>query len=443
MRSDMPPAIDRSHDLPTSYVPASRAPEPVASGQLDFLVHQAMVLASGAGAVIALEQDDEIVCRARSGSAAPGLGAVLNRHSGLSGQCATAGEALVCTDTDSDPRVNAAVCEALGVRSIAVLPIKKSGQVIGILEVLAREPEALGAATVAKLEPIAESIAAVADYPESESSLEHETVSSEAEPPLERAATTAQTPALTQPAPAHVLETFLAEIQGDSRFRWSRMATVALIASIALLLVIFAGRAVMHRPAAATGIAATGLSPEQLRRAAELGDSAAQYALGIALQTGDGMKQDAASGARWLELAAKHGDPDAQYEFANALMEGKGVRRDTVEACAWYTVAAFSGKPVSEALLSSFGEKLSKQELARVRYRLGQMFSTGIGVPQDNVAAYAWFALSEAAGYAPAQRDKAALASEMNRQQIAEAKERAAEWLESERTHDSATAQSR
>lgn len=434
MRSDIPrPSSYSPETLPEADVEKDRTSEPPASGQLDFLVHRAMILAGGAGAAIALETDGVIICRARSGNAAPDLGTVLDCSSGISGQCIAVGEAMLCADTDSDSRVNAAACHALGVRSIIVLPLKSSGKVIGLLEVLARNPGALTLATTRKLLPLAESIASL--YESSEGPKQKLDVlvdaSASAEP-------------LPSPAPPPALKTFLSEVRSDSRTQKARIATASLLGFAVLLFAVFTGRELL-RPGSqpSSAVLAPALSVQELRRAAELGDSSAQYALGFALQKGDGINKDPASGARWLELAAKHGEANAQYEFANALLEGKGVTRDLVEACAWFTVAAFSGRPVSENLLTSLGQQLSIQDLAKVRYRLGQMFSTGVGVPQDYVAAYAWFALSESAGYRAAGRDKAAIASEMSKQQIAEAKRRASEWQDNERAHNAAFTQSR
>lgn len=433
MRSDMQiPAIGRTNPLTETSVPSPQTPELSASGQLDFLVHRAMVIAGASGAAIALEADGEIVCRARSGNAAPDIGAILDRSSGISGYSMTVGEAVICSDAELDERVNAAACQTLGVRSILVCPLKKSGKVIGVLEILAREPGAVTPATTRKLDPVIESVLAIINAPEP---------GSDQKPKGEIAALGESNSPSVHP---QAMETFLAKVESDSHSRWARLATGFLLALVIGLFIFFVARAVLlPRRAAESASTTSSISSADLRRAAELGDPSAQYALGVALQKGDGIKQDAASGARWLEVAAKSGHANAQYEFANALMEGKGVTRDMVEACAWFTVAAFSGKPVSEAMLSTLGKNLSAEELARVRHRLGQMFAGGIGVPQDDVAAYAWLSLSEAAGYAPARRDKAALASEMTRQQITEAKKRAAEWLDSEHARDAAAAQSR
>jgi TPR repeat protein len=89
-----------------------------------------------------------------------------------------------------------------------------------------------------------------------------------------------------------------------------------------------------------------------------------------------------------LERAAEHGNTEAQYEFGNALREGFGVVQDYEEAAKWLQLAAEHGN-------------------ADAQYALGQMYHAGMGVPPDNEKAYVWFNLAaaqEVAG-AAAQRD--------------------------------------
>ena len=92
-----------------------------------------------------------MVCRARAGETAPDLGTCLDTQSGLSGECVRAGKVLVCSDTETDLRVNLDVCRYLGIRSIAVLPICLETEVVGVFEVFAQEPGAFAADEVAAL----------------------------------------------------------------------------------------------------------------------------------------------------------------------------------------------------------------------------------------------------------------------------------------------------
>ena len=99
-------------------------------------------LTDASGAAIAMWKDGEVVCRASSGESAPPLGARLSAESGISGHCLRSGLAQHCGETETDPRVDAELCRQLGLRSVAVLPIRGWRGVNGILEVFSTEPRA-------------------------------------------------------------------------------------------------------------------------------------------------------------------------------------------------------------------------------------------------------------------------------------------------------------
>src|SRR3546814_10227363 len=68
------------------------------------------------------------------------------------------------------------------------------------------------------------------------------------------------------------------------------------------------------------------------RTAAESGDRAAQYNLGILYQFGRGVAQDYAEAVKWLTMAADQGHGEAQNDLGTLYYGGKGVGRDLVEA---------------------------------------------------------------------------------------------------------------
>ncbi len=111
-------------------------------------IAEAALSATGAsGAALALQEsgtpaDGVIVCVARAGEMAPPLGAKLDSRSGISGECLRTGEALRCEDTENDTRVDRQACRALGLRSLAIAPVKRDDAVVGILEVFSARPEA-------------------------------------------------------------------------------------------------------------------------------------------------------------------------------------------------------------------------------------------------------------------------------------------------------------
>lgn len=107
------------------------------------------------GAAVGMWKDGAMVCRARSGQTAPPLGAKLSSDTGISGECLRTGQSQYCADTENDARVDVEVCRSLGLRSIAVLPIKGWRGINGILEVFSTEPDAFSESDLAFLQQLA------------------------------------------------------------------------------------------------------------------------------------------------------------------------------------------------------------------------------------------------------------------------------------------------
>ncbi len=72
---------------------------------------------------------------------------------------------------------------------------------------------------------------------------------------------------------------------------------------------------------------------------------------------------------------------------------------------------------------------------ADAQYELGLAYSTGDGVPVDLIEAHKWFNLAAMAGDEAAKSWRHELASDMSRQEIAEAQRQAREWIASHRLH--------
>jgi L-methionine (R)-S-oxide reductase len=92
------------------------------------------------GSVIALRRQGRFVCVARCGDLGPNIGAQLEVRRGISGECLRTGTALLCKDSEEDPRVDADTCRLLGLRSIAVVPILSKSEVLGLVEVFSVKP---------------------------------------------------------------------------------------------------------------------------------------------------------------------------------------------------------------------------------------------------------------------------------------------------------------
>src|SRR5215813_13999148 len=110
---------------------------------LDLVLNELVVRAATAtharSAALALVRGDEMVCRAATGEHAPDLGIPLNTSDGVSGACLRTHQSQLCLDTETDPRVDAATCRRLGIRSMLVVPVLEEGELAGVLEVFATE----------------------------------------------------------------------------------------------------------------------------------------------------------------------------------------------------------------------------------------------------------------------------------------------------------------
>ena len=119
---------------------------------ISIIAEKAQSLTGATGAAIALRQGDEIVCRARTGRTAPDLGVRLETSRGISAECVRTGEVLLCNDAETNPRVDAASCRRLGVRSILVAPLRHFRQSLGVFEVLSSTPHAFDNNDVATMQ---------------------------------------------------------------------------------------------------------------------------------------------------------------------------------------------------------------------------------------------------------------------------------------------------
>lgn len=123
----------------------------------DILKRACMATNATAGA-IALADKGEMVCRATTGENAPDLGIQLDTTHGLSGACVRTREWQRCGDTESDSRVNAAVCRHLGVRSILVVPVLSAAQLIGVIEIFSVRADAFGDGDVQSLQTFSQEV---------------------------------------------------------------------------------------------------------------------------------------------------------------------------------------------------------------------------------------------------------------------------------------------
>lgn len=123
---------------------------------VDALADAARILSGADGTALGLETEGLIVCRARSGTTAPPIGAPISAESGISGECLRTVTMLVCHDSMADPRVDAEVCRSLGIRSVVAVPVRGPRHIAGILEAFSARPNAFDGDGLASLRDLAE-----------------------------------------------------------------------------------------------------------------------------------------------------------------------------------------------------------------------------------------------------------------------------------------------
>jgi len=183
-----------------------------------------------------------------------------------------------------------------------------------------------------------------------------------------------------------------------------------------------------------------------LREAAAAGDGAALFEVARRYTDGDQVERDLAKAAEWYEHAAKAGFAPAQYRLGNFHEKGVGVAIDIVKAAQWYDKAARNGNALAmhnlavlqtSGLLAggpdlrSAGEWFSKAADVGVKdsqVNLGILYSRGMGVPENLVEAYKWFAVAAKAGDADAATKRDTLAKAMRPEQLQEARGKAELW---------------
>lgn len=87
-------------------------------------------------------------------------------------------------------------------------------------------------------------------------------------------------------------------------------------------------------------------------KAAEEGNPAAQFNLGVILLKGEGLPEDHAEAAKWFREAAVQGVASAQYNLGLMLVKGKGVPKDEAEAMQWFSRAAEQGVTAAKKFIN-------------------------------------------------------------------------------------------
>jgi putative methionine-R-sulfoxide reductase with GAF domain len=351
---------------------------------------QSLLRASGAAIALLGKEEGTMMCRASAGSSAPPVGASLQVGSGFSGECVRTGRLLRCDDAETDARVDSQSCRALGLRSMLAAPVRLGDKVIGLLEVFSAHPGAFGENDGIVLQRFADTILAAINR----AARAHDV----APPP--------PTPKPFTPAPGSVLFASVPDAETEKKDdaadkdkvgginlpRAHLYLLITCLAAIAMVLgyilapwiqeklnsrenngeqtVLASSRAPAETAKSpAPVLSADSANPDQLREMASHGDPAAENALGLLYAQGDAkqsIKQDENEASRWFTKAAEGGSVPAQSKLGSLYLSGRGVPQDPNRAYFWTVLARASGDQASKVLAPFIATRLTPAQRSTI-----------------------------------------------------------------------------
>ncbi len=334
---------------------------------LRLVAERAIAFTHATGAAVALTDGPEMVCRGSAGPDAPSLGVRFNIGAGFSGECVRTGRTLRCEDSETDPLVDKESCRALGVRCMVAVPIRSRESIIGLLEIFSPKPAAFGTQDETVLQRLAEMVSRSVHR----AGLEAESLSRTAAPVVD--------------------DELYAETQAESPL--SSLSTVQKILLIAAALTVVAAVVWLLQPwhpqaaGASSGLrgpaqfqvvskpAPLADSPQDfagIRKLAEQGDAAAQFAVGAHYATGEDVPQDYAEAVRWFTKAAEQGHVGAQATLGAYYWSGRGVPQDLTKAYFWAILAQTGGDDASKYRVVLLSSRMSRQQIVAAQQQANQ-----------------------------------------------------------------------
>ena len=353
---------------------------------------QSLLRASGAAVALAGKDPATMICRASAGESAPPLGVTFQVGAGFSGECVLTGKLMRCDDTETDPRVDAQSCRALGIRSRLAAPVRSGERVVGLLEVFSARPQAFTDADSKVLQRFAETIlAAVNIAARAEQPPAPPPPSKPAKPfvPSPGSVLFAHEPQ-TEPEkesssldPDHVGGIRLP--RGHLYFLMGAAALIALV--LGFILAPWIQEKLQARvPSGEQTVLASSQPPadafrnsqtpsvesanaQQLLELAQHGNPAAENALGLLYAQGDEkqlIQPSETEAARWFTKAAEDGSVTAQYKLGLLYWGGHGVPKDANKAYFWTVLARAGGQEGSKDLAKVLSNGMTRSQAAAI-----------------------------------------------------------------------------
>ena len=379
--AELPASVDYSVVL-SALVAVKREVETTGTDverTLQLLAERALSLTHATGAALAVTKElgsSGMVCIARAGSDAPGLGARLQVGSGFSGECVRSGKVLRCDDAEIDPRVDQEGSRLLGIRSMIAAPIRRDEVVVGLLEVFSPYPNSFGPNDQKILERLVEMIPSSIDSGVGltktvpvDSARSADLTVSEARGVLEPQGIGIES-AVESGQP-------LESDASPSRFRRVLLVSVILIAALILLIVartrnpnFFKNPSRVHSdardnsPETIPALVSAATDFDTLLKLANEGDPNAQFDLGARYATGEDVKQDYSESVRWFTLAAEQGHVIAQATLGAYYFAGRGIPQDLSQAYFWSVIAAAGGDEASKYRVAALASRMPHGQIA-------------------------------------------------------------------------------
>ena len=267
---------------------------------------------------------------------------------------------------------------------MVAVPIRPGSKVAGLLEVFSPQPYAFNANDIGALQQLTGSILPT---------LIPIATGHDSAAPVQRAFSPRTSPAPIEPRPAEVRTVSAARpvtaVKPSGQRRWHKSSARVRDRH-------FCFRSVMAG-------CALDLKPDALVQRVRSSASSASF---FEISPPAGPANDLAS----LRKVAERGDPAAQFALGARYATGEEVKQDYTEAVNWFTLAAEQGHILSQATLGAY-------------------YWAGRGVPQDLTKAYYWSVLAQAGGDQASKYRVAVLASRMSRSQVLAAQQQANDWL--------------
>lgn len=131
---------------------------------MDLTSARSLELTRAEAAVVELREGDFMVYRAAAGTARAALGLRLDLYASLSGRAVLEARALVCVDSEDDPRVDRTAARKVGARSMVCMPLIHEREAVGVLKVYSSAPHAFDADDLTILEQMSGFISAAVSY---------------------------------------------------------------------------------------------------------------------------------------------------------------------------------------------------------------------------------------------------------------------------------------